>query len=278
MLDKPVRLVLFSYYGNHVVSDGQIAPWDPKTMDEISAVPLEVVRALGQHGEVDSMLCFSMGAFALDGLRHISPEKADLIPKTLILNRGLTSIWKVTSHLHPYLRWLYYPLAYLSSFDANPEGQTVSFFERLANHANGVGDRRVVAFEMVKDSYFSGEASLDSDFASRLADLGVRVDYGRFSMPLMAEEVHHSCRIDWVLNTEDGGGDTSSFLNIRPNESVARALAREVITEGDSHTCLVVGGRLDTLGTLTYGNALPILEALVMNHSSSSLGYGSRTG
>ncbi len=251
-----LRLVLFSYYENQQMSGAELSPWNPKTADELSAAPLEVLKALQTHTKVDSMMCFSLGAMALDGLKHLALKDADLIPKTLILNRPLASIWKVASVLFPWMKWGLYSLASLYGLNADPEREVVSFHQRVRQP-----DRRVVAFSVTRDRYFSGAGALDPNFHSQIADANTRVDHGKFFVPLLAEVAQHGHRLDHVINNEGSETDTTNFLNMRPNESVPQALNREVFRTGDDHTCLIVGGNKDNLDSITYLQALPIIEA-----------------
>lgn len=269
--EKQIRLVLFTFYDNQVVREGALSAWDPKTTDEISAAPLELLRALQQYTAVDSMVCFSLGGMTLDGLKNLPPENLHLIPKTLILNRILPSIWKVASQLYPVLKWCLHPIVQLFGLDANPEGEVLAFLERASESAR---KQRMVIFEASRDHYFSGPNGLDSDFAARLKAANVQVDYGKFFVPLMAELAHHSCRLDWILNNPDSETDATDFLKMRDHESVAQALVRDVFATEDSksHTCLIIGGNRDNIDSVTYLQAIPILEAFLKQEAPAFRG------
>jgi len=178
---KKLRLVLFAFNENQQKKETHISPWNPKTTDELSAAPLEVLKALQGHIQVDSMMCFSLGAMTLDGLKHIDPKDADHIPKTLILNRSLTSIWKVASVLFPYFYWVLHGLTYVYGLDADPEKEVLSFFQRANQHDSpSMEKRHVVVFEATRDRYFSGPGALDATFSSQISATGSRVDHGKF--------------------------------------------------------------------------------------------------
>ncbi|MCB1080619.1 MAG: hypothetical protein KDK69_02245, partial [Chlamydiia bacterium] len=126
---KKLRLILFSFY-DHVDEKGD--RWNPHTTDELSCAPLEVLRAFQQEITVHSMMTFSLGNFLLDGLKNIGHEDVAMIPQTLILNRGLSSIWKVASQLYSFpISYLLYQAVYSLGLDANPERELVDFLRGL---------------------------------------------------------------------------------------------------------------------------------------------------
>ncbi len=267
---KKLRLVLFSYYNNQWVEGNKISGWDPKTTDELSAVPLEVLRALQAHVTIDSMMCFSLGAIALDGLKNVDAKDSDIIPKTLILNRPLTSIWKVASQLFPKLRHALYQLVKLYELDSNPEEELLAFFQRVSKeNPNALADRHVVLFEATRDRYFSGPGALT--LVDEIRKI-VKTSHGKFFIPLLAELAHHAHRIDHILNNPNSETDVSAFIDMDPNESISQALNRHIFMKEESHTCLIIGGNRDSLDSIIYLQALPILEAhYAANHPSASL-------
>ncbi|MCB1116801.1 MAG: hypothetical protein KDK71_10065, partial [Chlamydiia bacterium] len=265
---NPLRLILFSFNDNRQTFGDAIGPWNPKTADEVSILPIEILRALQTHTSIDSLMCFSLGGITLNGLKHITPEDSAFIPKTVILNRSLRSTWKVASVLFPWMKWPLHFLTYLYGLDANPEQEILSFYQRLHTQSpDSMKERTVVEFSATRDRYFSAPGDYDETFHQTLKDTQTTVHHGKFFIPLVAEIAHHAMRADHLLNNPDSETDTTHFFTMSPNESVPQTLVREIFNRGKTHTSLFVGGNRDSLDSLTYLHALPVLEA----HYTSSI-------
>lgn len=270
---KKLRLVLFSFLDHQVKTQDGLHPWDPMHIDELSGSVLDVLRAYQTHARVDSMICFSMGTLFFDGLKHLTPEESDCIPKTLVLNRGLSSIQKVSENVVWYPKnVLAYNLACYLGLDANPERELVHFFQRMKLHGAPMNHREVVVIEARHDRYFSGVGKLDENFCSELKDAGAAVSHGNFFIPMVAEHAHHALRLDWVVNNQEAGTNTESFLPFPKNKTLAEGLAKNILTRTEKdgvHICFLVGGNGDNLDSVTYLQAAPLMAAYLQEVSRS---------
>src|SRR5262249_31782670 len=124
---KKLRVILFSFNGN-AERDGDVhshqRTWNPLRIEEISRSPLDVLQALrASEIRIDSLVTTSLGNIALDGLKYFPSKLSapDILPPTLIINRGLTSVKKVANQLYPFpLNYILYGAARLCGWNANP--------------------------------------------------------------------------------------------------------------------------------------------------------------
>jgi hypothetical protein len=266
---KKLRLILFSFYG-HQTEDG--SPWNPLTTHELSSAPLEVLRAFGQELHIHSMMTFSLGNFLLDSLKHVSAHDGEMIPKTLIINRGLASIWKVATQLFSYpVSYLLYQAAYHLGLDANPEKEILDFFDRMQTQTpKSMEGRKVVVLEATLDHYFSGNGALDPEFRDHLENLGVEAYRGSFLVPLIEEHSHHAVRLDFLINNKDSGTTSTHFLPIKHNESLPSSLVSNLMSEVDEsgyHNLFIAGGNKDNLNSITYLQAALLMSAFVHQYA-----------
>lgn len=264
---KKLRLILFSFY-DHFDNEGN--PWNPLTTDELSAASLEVIKAFQNHVSIHSMMTFSLGSLILDGLKHVSHDERELIPKTLILNRSLSSIWKVAAQLYSFpISYLLYQAVYSLGLDADPEKEIVSFFERMeGNQGSPIEGRKVVVIEAKNDRYFSGNGAFDPSLRESLESTGVEAYQGSFFVPLIADIAHHAIRLDLLFNNDDSGSVTSQFIPIEKNEKVPSSLMRNLMSETDDdgfHTLFIAGGNKDILDSITYLQAAPLMSVFIEN-------------
>ena len=262
---KKLRFILFSFY-DHQDEEGN--PWNPLTTDELSSAPLEVLKAFGQKVKVHSMMTFSLGSFILDGLKNIAEEDTDLIPKTLILNRGLASIWKVATKLFSFpVSYLLYQAVYLLGLDANPELEILRFFAQMqSQNPQSMEGRKVVVLEAKNDRYFSGNGALDPNFRENLTTTGVEAYQASFFIPMVAEHAHHALRMDLLINNKDSGTVSADFLPAKENESLPLTLIQNLMSETDEknhHTIFITGGNKDTLDSVSYLQVAPLMSAFV---------------
>jgi hypothetical protein len=262
---KKLRLILFTFYDN---IDGKGAPWDPLTTDEMSSAPLEVLKAFSQNVKVHSMMTFSMGNFIFDGLKNISDDDHDLIPHTLILNRPLASISKVAPNATWFPQsYLAYQAAYYLGLDADPEREMLKFFERVqSSEILSMEGRKVTIIEAVHDRYFSGCGAFDANYRESLEQTGVEAYQGAFMVPLVEPRSHHAIRMDLLINNKNTGTLTANFLPIKENESLPSSIVNNLLTETDEndyHTVFIAGGNKDTVDSVTYLQAAPLLSAFV---------------
>lgn len=271
---KKLRLILFSFADHQVKTRDGVHSWDPVHIDELSGSILDILKAYQSHARIDSMLCFSLGSLFYDGLKHVTPKESDFIPKILGLNRGLTSIKKVSEKLYPFpISSILYNSVYYLGLDANPERELIHFFQRMQLYGTPMNHRQVVVIEARHDRYFSEKGKLDEDFPSHLSQAGASVSHGNFFIPMVVEAAHHAIRLDWIVNNQEAGTNTDGFLPFPKNKTLARGLASNILTRTENdgvHTCFIVGGNKDDLNSVTYLQAAPLLAAYLQEVSPPS--------
>ncbi len=251
MVGKKIQLILFSFYDNK--ENGR--RWEPLTMKDLSKAPLDVLRALKNEGvQVDALITQSLGNVAYDGLQYLPKEDADVIPKTLISNRGLVSIWKVARQLFSFpFSWLLYGAAKISGWNADPEKGLLEFLSKNPQCSDGTL-REVVVVEAIKDHFYSGPGSFDPNFHHDIKDLGLPVFRGKFYPGTVHQRAHHAIPWSKLKNnsaTELVAGE--NLLKLEREESVTAALAKKIFSEkGDHYTCFYVGGNGSTLDVGTW--------------------------
>lgn len=245
------RIILFSFNENQEKEGESWIPWNPTSCAEMGAGALGVLKAFQQHSVIDSMMCVSLGSVAFDAIQYLDE---DFLPKTLLWNRCLTSTWKagLSFASYPTNCFFYWATQYYG-LCADPE-------RILANYFVQNQDKRLIVIEAVEDNYFSGESSLGQNFFDTLSDAGVDFYNGKFQVPLLTQRAHHACRLDWIINTNTGN-ITENFLPMHPYEAVSDSIVRNFLSEKEEHTCFIIGGRLDTLNSMLYLHALPLLSS-----------------
>jgi hypothetical protein len=262
---KKLRFVLFSFY-HHI--DEKDAPWKPLTTDEMSCAALEVLKAYGQTTKIHSMMTFSLGALILDSLKNVALEESHIIPKTLIINRGLASIWKVLNQYYsmPASYFLYTAISHLG-LDADPENEILSFFKRMQVHSpQSLEGRKVVILETKHDTYFSEKGDFESDFRENLEETGAEAYHASFFVPMIAGESHHSVRMDMLINNKESGTVSANFLSAKENQNLPSTLVQNLLSETDEkgyHNIFITGGNIDTLDSIAYLQAAPLMSAFV---------------
>lgn len=250
--DQKLRLVLFSFYYN-TQSDGEISSdWNPTSGDEIGLAPLEIIKALKQYISVDSMMCCSLGGISFDALKNVTE---DFLPRTIIWNRSLTSTWKAGMSLFssPTNYFLYWATSYFGLY-ADPEKSLMDFCQ-------WADQKRVVIIQAKEDSYFSGDSALDPLFFESLRKSNVELYDGLFLIPLLAPRAHHACRLDLILNNQNSGTSTENFLPMEKHDSLSDSIVRNLFMDEESHTCFIIGGNKDSLDSILYLQALPLLSS-----------------
>lgn len=256
---KGLRLVLFSFYGNE--KNGE--PWKPQSIQELGYAPVLVLQGLQANGyQADSLDLFSLGAVTFQGLEYLKAEDAAIVPSTIILDRGMSSTYKLAQKLYGFfLRWPLYGAAYASNWDGDPEAACLRFFESLGKTEG----RTVIQIEAVKDFYFSGPGGYASDFTQRLNDLGVTTYSGQFYVPCVPERSHHAFSRGLVYNNPGSGTSVENFIEMDPMESLSDALMSQLFlnpafSSGEYHTSLVVGGNAEDLNIVLM-RAFPSLAS-----------------
>lgn len=245
-----LRLFLMSFYGNTVVENGEERDWKPENIVELSVAPILVLKALWKIGyQMDSLDLFSLGAVAFEGLKYLDKSETNIVPQTIILDRGISSTYKVGKKLYSFpISYLLFGIAYLSNWSTDPEKACLQFFERMPS----LQGRMIVQIQAVKDCYFSGVGAYSPNFLQRLSDLGMETFYGNFYPPCYKEASHHALPRSLLYNNPDSGTFTEGFIEMKPLETLADALMREVFSNPERtahlyHQSLVLGGNAENL-------------------------------
>lgn len=242
-----LRFILFGFNENLEEKNGLIKHWDPKSLEEIAQVPLELIRALKDHAKLNSLVCFSLGALTLEALKDCNE---DVLPENIIINRGLTSIRKVSTSVLPFpLSSIVYQICSRWHLDADPEN---SFLEYLERNPKIASEKKVVLIKATKDRYFSGASDFHPDFFARIKKVVAEVFEGSFSVPYLHPIAHHALRPDWIICHPESGSDIKSFIPMHHSETLADAMNRFFTKDKRDHTCMIVGGNKDNLDTILY--------------------------
>ena len=114
---KNLRLVLWSHLDHFEAKKEEQSSktfWTPLCKEEHAAAPLEALKHYtSKFGPFSSILTSSMGTSFFDGLTLLEKEEVELIPKTLIICRGMPSVEKYLKKKYP---WIGHILAMLASF------------------------------------------------------------------------------------------------------------------------------------------------------------------
>jgi hypothetical protein len=256
ILGKKIQFILFSFYDNKETTRGHIdRRWEPLTMKELSKAPLDVLKALKDSGvEVNAMLTQSLGTVAYEGLRHLSKHDDEAIPKTLIINRGLPSIWKAARQLLPFpISWILYGAAKISSWDADPERRLMDFLRKTSQCSDGTR-REVVIIEAIEDYFYAGPGAFNPNFHRDIGELGLQVFRGKFFPGTVHPRAHHAISLSKLTNNSVSEilAD-EDVLRLEKEQKVSAALARKIFAEKvDRYTCFYVGGNGATLDVGTY--------------------------
>ncbi len=239
---KNLRIVQFCFNGNEQEESGESKRWDPQTLRSLTNAPLNVMKALQDAGiPIDSMLNSSLGNVVLDGVDQIDEK---YIPPTILINRGLTSIEKVTSNIEiPALkRMLMKTIAYATGWFADPEAGLLRFAEKCTDKKRTVG-----IFEALYDNYFGEKAitnaAFDPNYCESLRENGFdafRINY--FPAPYQKRS-HHSIPLDKLI--PEGILENKSDIPFEATGTAADIIAQQVFFKEDgktSHTCFCIGG------------------------------------
>jgi len=265
--DRKLRFVLFSFYDHMERKGEKLGNWDPKSTDELSGAVLEVLKQVQTKFQVDSLMTFSIGNIVLDGLKNLElQEGKKILPKNIIVNRGLTSIEKVSNMLfdYPISRLLYYG-ACLLQLNADPEQELLNFFERLSqDHPSSLEGRSVRIIEMSHDCYFAGLSGFGKEYHKKLSQTGVESYRGTFFVPGFDEKAHHSLPMH-LIPTGGPGAHNEHFPQCEEGETLADHLMRTSLfsAKGGEHTLFMAGGNLDNLDSITCLQVAPFLSSFV---------------
>jgi hypothetical protein len=266
--EKTLRIILFSFNGNTEVQ-GKMEPrrWNPLTIKALSESSLSVLRALRSAGvRVDSLFTTSLGNVTLDGLKTLSSKEFEIIPPTLIVNRGLTSVQKVANQLYAFpLNYILFGAAKLCGWNANPEQELLHFLKKEAQTSNRP-QRKIILIETFKDFYFSEQGRLQPNAHKKIATSGAKVFRANFyPFPFHARS-HHALSLDHLITNSVTKILANTIpLNLKSDEPMSSVIARNIFFDGDqaNHTCFYVCGNDATLDIGTAREAVPLLSAFI---------------
>jgi hypothetical protein len=271
--DKKLRVILFCFYGNGESTSmgAQCRNWMPLTILDLENGPLSVLKALhAQDVQIDSLMTTSLGNVTLDGLRETRSQRIadELIPTTLIVNRGLTSVAKVANHLYSFpFNYFLSGAARLLEWDADPEQGMLDLLQRNSQNVNNP-PRRVVMIEARNDYYFSGKGGFDPKIHEKMSDLGALVFRGVFYPFPLHVRSHHSVTLDHCVKNSETQvlADTLGF-SLSEGDKMTTVIAKEVFSRGNAplHTCFCVGGNDETLDVAS-ARIIPLLSAYAEQH------------
>ena len=236
-IGKKLRIILFSFYGNQERIGKISQKWNPRDPRELQNGPLSVLRACKKLKlRVDSIITTSLGNILWQGG---VPE--DLVPETVIVNRGFTSTRKVIKKLSCLERIILPALAWLTGWQIDAEAGLKSL------------ETRLVIIEAKMDSYFSGAGGF-----GKMANAHVRATFFPTYFHVRA---HHALSLDH-LKRNSLTTITGEDAFFREGESAATAIARNVFSSG-WHTCVYVCGNDAQLNLGTARGVLPLISAFI---------------
>ncbi len=268
---KKLRVILFCFNGNReLTAEGHPRLWDPLRIDEVSTSPLSVLRAFQASGlRVDSVITNSLGNLIFDGLKYLPPgvNAAEIMPQTLVINRGFTSVKKVGDRLFPFpLNCVLYNAAKLTGWDADAEEGLLNFCNRISEEA-GPTSHQVVIIKALEDYYFSGKGALDSDTPKKIDRLGFPTFFAEFWPYPFHSRSHHAITLNHLKNNSETGVhiNTDEHFRLDEGEKMSTAIARNIFFRGEAqwHTSYCTGGSDATLDIGTVREVMPLLSAFV---------------
>lgn len=220
-----LNILQLSLHDHKVKREGEKAwsTWESGSAEETSRTFLAFLKHLRDERSicVDSLICHSLGSVILDA---VNSQDAPL-PKVLILDRALASVWKVGYKLYnPVVAYLLYAGAYIAGWGADPEKKLIQFFYQ-AKQQTTLSDRKVVVIEVKSDWYFSGAGAFSEDFTEQLSKTGVKTHRKCFD-PSAIEyhaRAHHALSLSKLKN--GGELDPSETLPLQPRESASLGLS-----------------------------------------------------
>ncbi len=261
---KTLRLFLFSFYGNVQTQGQKKESWDPQTITQLSRGPLDVLAALNEQGiKVDTVMTCSLGNIMWEGLESFLLEfkKRDIIPQTILIDRGFTSGEKVGKKLFCCLpRTILSALTSWSGWNADPERALRTFIQE------GNSEKRTVhIYQAQEDHYFSGPGAFDDDLHKELGK-HAQVVQATF-LPLdLHPTAHHGVPIDKLqFNSTTKVVSVPEIPFGEEHQKLPTAIARKILLNDSKkeHTLFVVGGNKGTLDMMVEEIATRILNAYI---------------
>jgi hypothetical protein len=191
--------------------------WRPDSFVQFSDLFFALLKELGH---VDTIIAHSLGATVFEGLELRDPKD---VPKNLVLDRSLPSLWKVGRTTHSVgVCCLLYRAARSIGFDTNPEVSVAAFCKQT-----DMRERKIVVIEVENDYYFSG--------LGKLGEFSKVTDY-LFQHTFVMEEFrnhnrsHHAGPISFVINHENAPIVMGGF-SVDVGESAVDAIARQIFSK-----------------------------------------------
>ena len=226
-----LRILQFSFYGHECQPSGSTGyePWKPSDALEVGRVLFELIKDLQKKNsyKIDSLMCNSLGSLIFEGLEGIDPA---LLPKEIILDRALPSVWKAGANLYwPPRAYATYAGAYIAGWGADPEKSLVKYFNHLqAHHQAELKGRRVVLIEVNDDRYFSGAGAYDKGFIPALQSTGIAAHRKCYEVNeiAFAKETNHSLASNHLINGETK--DDNKVFPVDSHESLSTSIVKNV--------------------------------------------------
>ena len=267
---KKLRLILFSFNGNQEgFFEKKTHRWEPLTLRELSKSPWSVLKAFKEEGmEVDTLMTTSLGNVMLDRLKEISlqPEGQAVVPKTMIINRGFTSVKKIGDRFCSFpMNYFFHALARFSGWNADPEQQLLNFLESEKRNSLSA-QRKIVILEVLQDHYFSGKGAFAPDYHDKLNQLGASVFRATFYPFPFHERSHHGISLEHLVHNcaTEVLANTIHF-SMNQDEKMSVLIAKNIFLAGkeELHTCFYVAGNDATLDIATAREICPLMKAFV---------------
>lgn len=205
--------------------------WKPSQFADMGKVFFALVEKIKESYEVDSLMLTSISGSLLEGLETVDET---LVPKTLILDRALSSVWGVGRNImNPISCYVVYALAYWSGWAGNPEDSIRRFYEKVSSPKG----RKVVVIEVEDDFYFKGEGAFQKNFTDVLQKLGIEATRWKFHVnPFKYHtQTHHSLPQSKLKNHSSDDLQQKSF-SIKRKQSMASAIVSNIFLEEDKGT------------------------------------------
>ncbi len=241
--NQGLRILQFCLHGHQTKSQGEPSwsPWKPAEARELSRIFLAFLKDLQEtlNIPVHSLICCSMGSLVFEDL----DAARDALPKLLLLDRPLTSVWKVASKLYnPVVAYMLYGGAYIAGWAADPEKSLTRFFANLGvRQAASMGHRKVVIIEVKEDWYFSGSSAFSDRFTTDLNQAGIRAHRERFhpNEILYHARSHHALPLNKLRNNHKQ--DDTSILPLQPHESAAAGIIKYLMLPDQPYESAISG-------------------------------------
>lgn len=262
---KKLRLFLFSFYGNKQTQEQKNVSWDPQTITQLSRGPLDVLGALHRQGiKVDTVMTSSLGNIMWEGLESFLSDFKDrsIIPQTILIDRGFTSVEKVGKKLYSCLpRTILSTLTRWSKWSADPERALCTFIEESKRQEK----RKIHIYKAQEDHFFSGPGDFDANLHTTLSR-GAEVVQASF-LPL---DLHPTAHHGAPLNMLKFNSTTKIVTNPKTpfkedHQKLTTMIARNILLNDSKkqHTLFVVGGNKGTLDMMVEEIATRILPEYI---------------